>query len=381
MGVEAKSMWCLIDMTEADLIEEADEMDFLVKMIDLSAKVPYNKHVLKPEQIVPFMVKDRQEIVCKRFDKLFSINYLMTTKVLLDIFPLHDFKGIHTIYRTLAPDSSSSLHWLYKYVPHVFRNLSDWLFEDMNTKFAYLTAQKNYFGEKRTIINAFFDFYAAWFLFPAVLAVPLIVYQYRFVEDTQYCMLFAIFVAFWAQILIESWKRKEKFIALQWGIVTQGDRSELMPNDDFKGYNHFSWTTHEADKKSRGKWSHVARYLNTMLMIVLVSLSIFVYIKLQDLPPLLQGIFLNAAVGAINFGFRLVTVYLMKHEDHKYKAHYTSSLTTKLAFFKFVNIHLPIVYALIRQRLHPAELSSTQQATYQALKQMLGYPAAEMYRS
>jgi hypothetical protein len=36
---------------------------------------------------------------------------------------------------------------------------------------------KNYFGEYKSLTNAFFEFYFAWFLIPAILALPVIAYQ------------------------------------------------------------------------------------------------------------------------------------------------------------------------------------------------------------
>ena len=41
-------------------------------MVNMSAKVPYTKS-LKKKDIIPFMVKDKQEIIIKKFDKLFNI--------------------------------------------------------------------------------------------------------------------------------------------------------------------------------------------------------------------------------------------------------------------------------------------------------------------
>jgi len=46
------------------------------------------------------------------------------------------------------------------------------------SKFKDLTALKNYFGEKRGMTYAFFDFFATWFLIPTLLCIPLVIYQY-----------------------------------------------------------------------------------------------------------------------------------------------------------------------------------------------------------
>ena len=70
----------------------------------------------------------------------------------------------------------------------------------------------------------------------------------------------------------------------------------------------------------------------------------------------LQGFLLNAAVGVINYAFKELTIYFVKQENQKYKQDHEKSLMTKLASFKFINIHLPIVFALITEKLNPPKL-------------------------
>jgi len=52
-----------------------------------------------------------------------------------------------------------------------------YIIEDFETtRFKDLTAYKNYFGEKRSLWNAFFNFFFSWFFIPAIIALPLIFY-------------------------------------------------------------------------------------------------------------------------------------------------------------------------------------------------------------
>jgi hypothetical protein len=86
--------------------------------------------------------------------------------------------------------------------------------ESLRYPFPDLTAYKNYFGETKSMTNAFFDFYFAWFLFPALVAVPLVIYQYSTGNiDSGWNAVFAVFIAICACVLIELWKRKEKQIS------------------------------------------------------------------------------------------------------------------------------------------------------------------------
>ena len=113
-----------------------------------------------------------------------------------------------------------------------------------------MTAYKNYFGEKRCVIHAFFEFFTSWFFIPAIFSAALVTYQYLHARDTKLNNLFAIFISVWSSFFIEKWKRKEKHLSKVWGIVTPDGARRLVPNPDFKGYNKFSWTNHKPVKKS-----------------------------------------------------------------------------------------------------------------------------------
>jgi len=89
-------MYVLLDMSWEDIKEEAEDMMFPVKMIQHSAKVPFTTK-MKDNEVVPFLIKDKQEIIIRKFDKLFSINDLTKNKVLLKIFPLHNFKELNKV--------------------------------------------------------------------------------------------------------------------------------------------------------------------------------------------------------------------------------------------------------------------------------------------
>ena len=95
---------------------------------------------------------------------------------------------------------------------------------------------------------------------------------------------------------------------------------------------------------------------------------------------LLQGLYLNFAVGGINFLFKYLAVYLVEKENHKFHLDLENSLMWRLAIFKFVNIHLSIVYALIDNIKNPPPLSGDYLTEYNLLKDELGNAGAEIFR-
>jgi hypothetical protein len=109
---------------------------------------------------------------------------------------------------------------------------------------------KNYFGESKSLTSAFFEFYFAWFLFPAVFALPLIVYQYgsgRF--DSLWSCVYALFICFLVTHVIKKWKQKEKQISYVWGLVRPDSESSLHLKPDHSGVSYFSWTRGTDAKK------------------------------------------------------------------------------------------------------------------------------------
>ncbi len=150
----------------------------------------------------------------------------------MKIFPLHNFTELHRMETTRTKDVKDWRKNLYMFIPHIFRTLEQFMCEHYDvSKFKDLTAHKNYFGEKRCMSHAFFDFFATWFLAPALLCVPLVTYQYYSQNiDSKLCILFALFISVWSAIFIEMWKRKESHISLHWGIISPNAETRIEAN-------------------------------------------------------------------------------------------------------------------------------------------------------
>jgi len=92
---------------------------------------------------------------------------LLRQEILQSIFPLHDYNGLH--YLKVVNMGS-----LFSRIKRAFVN---YFLEDFkNSDFSNLIAYKNYFGEKKCIMHAFFRFYSVWFAIPALISVILCIY-------------------------------------------------------------------------------------------------------------------------------------------------------------------------------------------------------------
>lgn len=82
----------------------------------------------------------------------------------------------------------------------------------------------SYFGESIAFYFAWLEFYTNWLLFPAVIGALLFVGQLYWGEiDIAYAPLFSLFIALWAILLLEFWKRRNAELAQRWGVLHYED--------------------------------------------------------------------------------------------------------------------------------------------------------------
>jgi len=166
--------------------------------------------------------------------------------------------------------------------------------------------------------------------------------------------------------MIEAWKRKEKQISYKWGLVRPDDEVSLVQNPKYIGYNKFSWSSLVASKNSRDKSMWVKFVVDVFLTFTLLVASVVAYIviKMYIKEAMYQGYALSVSVGVINQVYVMMAQYFVDKSNLKYLQDYNNSLLNRLAVFKFVNIHLPIVYALIQFKRSIPELTPDQLSNY-----------------
>lgn len=111
---------------------------------------------------------------------------------ILAFYPLHEEKGI-----TLTDDllSASTLSWNQP-----------------------IERIRSYFGEDIALFNAFSSHFAMYLIVPAIVGIALqIVVWIQGNFSSPVLPFFGIIMAIWSIVFIESWKRKEIYLALQWG--------------------------------------------------------------------------------------------------------------------------------------------------------------------
>jgi len=287
-----------------------------------------------------------------------SLGELLLTRVLRSYFPLHNEKEKSIFAAKLL--SVSTLPWS---IP--------------------IDEVKDYFGEKIGLYFAFLGHMAKWLIVPAVIgaafeASSIILWNYSRPEIP----VFAFFIALWAVGVMEFWKRKEKWLALKWGTLGNGNGSSGSSSSGSSGSSSgssgggedsfFSETVRPAFK---GQWiksfidgSDIIYYENkccggmqrwllsgtVLLTLLLVAIGAVggIYVVRLLLFSTRVGRFsqfvasgINALwITLLNIVFRYVARMLTNFENHRTEEEHERSLLLKLFVFCFVNSYTSFYY-------------------------------------
>jgi hypothetical protein len=265
-----------------------------------------------------------------------DIYKLMKDKCLVSFFPLHD-------HVELIPLESS---WL-----QVFQ--FPW-----NQP---VTMVKDYFGEKIGLYFVWLGHYTTWLFFAAI--VGFFCWINVAAEDNnpnaEIMPYFATFMAFWATLFLEYWKRKEITTAMEWGTV--GFEQEELPRPQFTGvlkpnpingrdYIYFPYS----EKIRRLVQSSMIISVFVLAVVCAVGGIFILKLILTHMAVMTQGgigfggivaSIANAVViQVMNAIYGEVAIQLTDFENHRTDTEYEDSLITKTFIFQFVNSYSPLFY-------------------------------------
>jgi hypothetical protein len=322
----------------------------------------------------------------------------------------HPWKATHRIKLIMAIIGSTDIHGcgleltkltqsesVLAYYPPIDKGAVAWL--DNNFFSAQLWEQpvddmKEYLGEKIGLYFCFIGHYTYW-LIPLAIgggveALDIIITagmsdDFGAALGKPYSgIVYAMFVSFWAQFMLEYWKREQARKAMEWGMIgfeeEQRDRASygldpacehIHSPVDGKAIVYFP----SEEKSKRIRKSVRITFLLIALVIGCVGLVFFVkYEMVHSSDPNTQaaaGIvasILNAAqIQILNALYSEYAVQLNEQENPRTDTEYEDSLITKLFAFQFVNSYAPLFYiAFIKEQLGDeceytcmAELSQT----------------------
>jgi len=268
------------------------------------------------------------------------VRYQVNKGKIASFFPLHDSRRLQVLH-------------------------DEWLDRKVMPWKQPLFKVKEYFGEKIGLYFQFMSHYTYWLIIPAVVAVPLQIYLLAVDDFSNPAQIaYSIFLVLWAIIMLEFWKRREKFTALQWGMIGFEDSEITRP--EFRGTKKKSFIDGKESLQfpSRRRyrlmwqsnlviWSLIAVVIGVVISIYLVrnALSKEMGSSAQTVASILNA----AQIQIFNFLFQFLAAVLTNRENHRTDTQYEDAMIAKLFLFQFVNSYASFFYIGFIAKYQPSQ--------------------------
>ncbi|XP_037087144.1 anoctamin-5-like isoform X2 [Pollicipes pollicipes] len=216
--------------------------------------------------------------------------------------------------------------------------------------------------------------------------------QITYLFDNPATVFFSIFMAFWATMFLEFWKRRQAVIAWEWDLANYEDEEDARPEFEVKAtsfrINPVSKEEEPYMTASSKVWRTLASGTIIIFMLMLVVAAVFgvivyrlavttmfqqtrdvFWLKRSKIVTSMTAATLNLIIIVImNQLYRKVAVWLTNLENPRTQTEYEDSFTFKMFFFQFVNYYSSLVYiAFFKNRFytHPGQAGDTKNVLVQ----------------
>ena len=214
---------------------------------------------------------------------------------------------------------------------------------------------KDYFGEKIALFYHFLGHYSYWLIIPAAIGF---IFQLIVWGTGNYShpvvAFYSVFIACWAVLMLEFWKRKESGIAMEWGMSDfesqELDRPEFIGNLQLSyidGSKHLYYSPFEARNRLAESYSVVGVFI----MLVVASVVAIYLLRYELLFTSVAGsasaiasILNTIVIMLFNYAYSEVALKLTVAENHRTDTEFEDSLILKQFLFTFVNSYISFFY-------------------------------------
>lgn len=328
-----------------DTITPLQPYEFIYSKYELErsymfSNAPFLKHPFSPTirtKLILSIIQSSGEQGCH-----LNVRKLIAEGSMLAVFPLHDDR----IRKQLQKN------W-FGWSVHPWRQPIDDI--------------KDYFGEKIALYFEFMGHYTTWLLALGLLGVLVSItifaeagYYHSFARglDLGYFIpVFCLFVSFWAQFMLEYWKRKEATKSQEWGMgefeETETTRAEYfgeVQNSVVNGKKEKYFSSEERTKRVL----YSGGIITCMILLVIACVSLIFYLQvefsisnnnfLRDYGNILVSVFSSIQIAVLGNYYNDLAVRLTDQENHKTDTDYDDALIAKLYGFSFINSYASLFY-------------------------------------
>eukprot|EP01083_Nonionella_stella_P139081 423497_1 len=389
LSVQGDEVYVLLGATEMRLHLEAGRTQYLFQLNGRKA-LELGRH--KDMMLACSTLSSEQNArKCKasQWYSLYGIYDPDSTKQ--DLYPRYNSDGLqrqHSVFRTLdrlrllnsiiecstkmggaglamEKDILDGKHPALGYFP-LHQNQRKWELDQEWSRFRSLFSQplnevRAYFGEKVTLYFAFLGFYISWLYVPAVFGLVFTIW--RFVtgkSNAEGAYIYGLFIAIWATLFVEFWKRKECELRVKWGMHVYEEKETSRPlfeGDTIRSNIDGSYTEHYS------KWRRLLRVtFSQSIVMTLLTASITAVLGIfairteieAGLGPQAVAILTTVNIKIFAFFLPYVAVKLNDFENHRTETAYENNLIAKTFVFSFTNFYYSLFYIAFLKQFDPA---------------------------
>eukprot|EP01119_Soliformovum_irregulare_P021006 TRINITY_DN688_c0_g1_i1.p1 TRINITY_DN688_c0_g1~~TRINITY_DN688_c0_g1_i1.p1 ORF type:complete len:694 (+),score=219.85 TRINITY_DN688_c0_g1_i1:123-2204(+) len=228
---------------------------------------------------------------------------------------------------------------------------------------------KKYYGEYITMYFAWLQHYTRWLVIPAIPGVILGIVGFILGFDNPTVPFYSFFIAIWATIYLESWKRRNSTIVSEWGVTDTKSQERVRPS--FRGTEragvYVNGTFLNLEKGATDKTPRVevfssnvksVRYsvgfsvLVTFLGVVIVATFGLVAARIamgnnasiSKFTAIIGGIANAVTILILNAIYSKIASFLTEWENHRTESEWERSFIIKSFLFQFTNSYISLFY-------------------------------------
>jgi anoctamin-10/anoctamin-7 len=196
----------------------------------------------------------------------------------------------------------------------------------------------------------------------------------RALLDGYLAPFFAVFISYWSQFMLEYWKRKERFKAMEWG--TSEFESIERERPDFIGELQPSVVNGKMAKffppdEAKKRKNYSSFIIGLMILLVLGCVSFIFFLQvivtrssnvtIQTFGSLFTSVLNAIQIQVLNIVYEKVAITLTKNENYRTDTAFEDALIAKLFSFQFVNSYASFYYvAFIKYIIVKAKCADTE---------------------
>ena len=360
------------DICENGILNPSEDIEgYLLEPLSINKDQKYSKYNPYDHIYVSYNDDPRLEPLWKCADGLnHPFSSTSRIKLLMTIITSSDERGCG-----LDLEKLKSVGAILAYFPLPEIDKVQWLDDNFFKSQVWkqpLREMREYLGAKLGLYFTFLSHYTTW-LIPlgfvgTVEALDIAINSIflgesfgKALETPTTGVIFALFVSFWSQVMLEYWKRKQARVGMEWGISDieqlEVERSSYSLDPELvviPSYIDGKPILHYPDKIKRQR-IFKSMYVTVLLILcVCGAVGLVFYIKfvmitsddesVASMAGTVSSIANALLIQTLNTLYHDYAVELNERENHRTETEYENSLIIKLFCFNFVNSYAPLYY-------------------------------------